>query len=112
MTSNAAQEFLQALLSVENGVGLAAWKTFLFNPAKVLEIDALIDKTKASQVLTQGLQWSGGGWNTTSAAKALRELTGVPLVTSNFGLYRDSWLYGLALYWDVAAAVADLQDLK
>ena len=105
-----AQGFLQQLLQVETEGGQQAWKDFLFNVEKVAELDSIIDPNKAAALMVEGLQWSGGGWNSTTASKALFELTGVPLVTSNFGQYRDAWLYALALHWQIDIPECTLVD--
>ena len=42
-------------------------------------------------------RWTGEGWNTTKAAKAVRSLTGVALVSSKFSDYLRAFLYSLSL---------------
>ena len=110
-TSSSASAFVQALLNVETELGQAAWRQFFFDPKKVRELDAsFIDSVTAQQVLQGGLRWEGGGWNTTTASRALFELCAVPLVSSQFEQYRDSWIYACALHWRVELSEFNLSE--
>ena len=73
-----------------------AWRSFLFNVEQARRVrDALEDKTAAAQLIGAGRSYSGTGWTTSKAAKALYETTEVAVVSSKFADYRDIWLYTL-----------------
>ena len=48
-------------------------------------------------VLVASANWSGAGWDITKLAKAVRLLTCVAMVTTNFKEYLNSFLFSLAL---------------
>ena len=62
------------------------------------------------ELLKAGASWNGSGWNTGRASKALHDLVGVPLVTSDFSEYRNAFFYALALYWGVEVPQLELGD--
>ena len=101
------QPFLQALQSVDSNEGQEAWRTFLFNVVKLQELGP-VDTDVAAAVLSAGRQWQGGGWNSTSASRALWEAVGTGLVASEFSEYLHCWLYACALYWKVDVPSASL----
>ena len=47
------------------------------------------------------VKWQGVGCTTSSAPKKVYELTQVPVVTADCVVYRNTWLYCLALAWNV-----------
>ena len=49
-------------------------------------------------------------WDTTRAAKAIRGLPGVAMVSSNFNEYRRSFLYSIALALNIDVPHIDLGD--
>ena len=108
MQNPEAQNYLSNLLAVESESGQTTWKDFLFSVPKVRELDKIITPEAAVGVIQAGLQWSGGGWNSSTASKALFQLTGVPLVSKDFTSYRDAWLYGLAQHWQVEVPECEL----
>ena len=109
MTSQATN-YLQHLLEPASEGYQQAWKEFLFNLSKVQELDKNIDPAGADAILKAGADWQGYGWNTTTASKALYELTGVALVTTDFKQYFSAWLYGLALHWKITVDQLDLNE--
>ena len=109
---SSSTSFAQSLIAVETEAGQQAWKTFLFNVQKVRELTEVVDSTTAQQILQAGMRWAGGGWNTTTASRALHDLCGVPLVSSQFDAYRDSWIYGCALHWKVDIPEFSLSELS
>ena len=63
-----------------------------------------------TEVLAVAERWTGEGWNTTKAAKAVRSLTGVALVSSKFSDYLGAFLYSLSLQAGVEIQCVDLSD--
>ena len=61
-------------------------------------------------VLQCGQGWSGSGWDTTSCARRIRELTAVALISPRFDDYRNSFLMSLALAAHVPVPLAELPD--
>ena len=64
----------------------------------------------ALPLLNAGTCWQGGGWNSSSASKKLYELVGVPILSSDFSVYRGAFLYSLALFWEVEIPEVSLPD--
>ena len=65
---------------------------------------------KAADVLAAGARWSGAGWNTSRASRALHSLTGVPLVSGDLDSYKNAYLYALAILLDVDIPSLSLSD--
>ena len=104
-----AEELFQKLLEVDKESGKQAWRSFLFNLEEARLLKSLMTEERAQVLFQAGTLWNGDGWNSTSASKVLYNLTGVPLVSGEFGHYRDCWMYAIAVYWDVGSQVT-LQD--
>ena len=69
--------------------------------------------TQAEEVqnmLAAGAAWSGASWDTTKAAKGVRPLTGVAMMTTNFKEYLNSFLFTLALCVGLEALALELTD--
>ena len=66
-----------------------AWQEFFYAPVKVRSLKQVATPEMAVEVLKVGVEWNGAGWNTAKASKRLFELTGVPLVTSDFNQYKN-----------------------
>ena len=81
------------LLSMDEEVSTLTWKEFLFNARAAVDFLKTSSAETVQQVLAAGGQWNGMGWNTTRAAKTVKELTGVALVTGNFREYLHAYLY-------------------
>ena len=85
------------------------WKDFLFNIDKLVELRASsLDKTLASAVLAAGQKYGGSGWTTGKASKTLYELSGVAIVKGDFSVYRNAFLFALAILLDVEIPMLDL----
>ena len=105
-----SQEFIQLLADGESESSQAAWKAFLYNTEQVRILGDGIGAAAASAPVGGGLRWRGAGWTTSSASKKVYELTQVPLVTADFVMYRNTWLYCLALVWNVEVQELTLSD--
>ena len=60
------------------------------------------------EMLQAGSTNLGGGWTTGRASKRLYELSGVGIVRPQIEPYRDTWLYALALLFDVDLPTVNL----
>ena len=102
---------LESLQKQENEeIFHAAWSTFFLNELLVRQAVAEADQVVAAEVLKAGSNWNGSGWNTGRASKRLHDLVEVPLVTSNFTEYQNSFLYALALLWGIEVPTLELSD--
>ena len=61
-------------------------------------------------VLALGAESRGTGWDATKAAKAVRKLTGLAMVTTNFQEYLKSFLFSLCLCAGLRIPALDLSD--
>ena len=77
---------------------------------KVRELKEIVDINTGGAVLAAGQQWTGGGWNTSSSSKTLHAITRVPLLSSDFGMYRNAFLYSLALLFQLDVHELNLSD--
>ena len=84
------------------------WKKFFYNYEAVVALLKTEPEENVKSVLAAGERWLGTGWNTTTAAKTLRQLTGVALVRSQFKEYLSSFLYSLALVTGIEVSYLDL----
>ena len=105
-----SQEFIQLLADGESEASQAAWKAFLYNTEQVRLLGDGIGTTAALAIIGGGVKWQGAGWTTSSASKKVYELTQVPLVTADFVMYRNTWLYCLALVWNFEVQELTLSD--
>ena len=95
-----SQECIQLLADGESEASQAAWKAFLYNTEQVRLLGDGIGTTAALAIIGGGVKGQGAGWTTSSASKKVYALTQVPLVTADFVMYRNTWLYCLALVWN------------
>jgi hypothetical protein len=86
-----------SLTSIEETVFNEAWARFFYDTPRVVELIKSCPPDAVLAVLAAGERWGGNGWDTTKAAKTLRSLTGVALVTGQFKEYLSSFLYSIAL---------------
>ena len=86
-----------------------AWAQFFLNEQLVTEVLQAPQET-ISMVLQQGHGWIGRGSDTTKAAKAIRSLTGVAMVSGKLQDYLNAFLYSLALCSRIEIPVLDLVD--
>ena len=98
------------LRSIDDNVFNETWEKFLFNPEQVLALLKDAPAEEVTEVLAAGTRWTGTGWNTTKAAKAVRGLTGIALVSAKFSDYLWSFLYSLSLHAGVELQCVDLSD--
>ena len=87
-----------------------AWSTFFLDPDLVLEFLATSSPEAVQDIISCGDRWDGGGWDTTKAAKRVRALTGLALVSSNLRDYLNAFVFSLALAAGVAVPSLDLPD--
>ena len=102
-------DLLNALKDSSNPGFNVAWTQFFLNPDSVRTLKTLNEAT-VTELITAGAHWTGAGWNTSKASKVLYNLTGVPLVTSEFSEYKNAWFFALALHYNVQIAQMDLSD--
>jgi len=105
-----SQELIQILADGESEASQAAWKLFLYNAEQVRFLGENIGTSAALAIINGGVKWQGSGWTTSSASKKIYELTQVPLVTADFVMYRNTWLYCLSLVWNVEVQELTLSD--
>ena len=74
-----------------------AWKRFFLNEDAVVLFLKTVSPEEVETVLAAGAAWRGTGWGTTRAAKAVRKLTGLAMVTTKFQEYLNSFLFSLSL---------------
>ena len=105
-----AQAFINKLLVPEDGEFQQSWSQFFLAYDLVQEVVNNIQPDQAQQLLGAGQAYSGGGWTTSKAAKAVFELTQVSLVTSDFSMYRGAFLFSLALPLGIEVPELNLTD--
>ena len=104
-----SQKF-EDLTSFDKQVAAEAWKIFFFNEAAVTEFLKSTPPEKVDAVLSAGASWDGTGWDTTKAAKAVRALTGLAMVTTRFQEYLMAFLFSLALCAGLEIQALELSD--
>ena len=83
---------LQPLLDTDNQDAFhQAWSSCFLDTSKVRQLQDVMGAESAMELLKAGASWNGSGWNTGRASKALHDLVGVPLVTSDFSEYRNAF---------------------
>ena len=85
------------------------YTSFLFNIDMARSLMS-IDTATASNVIQAGCGWNGGGWNTSTASKKLWEQIKLPLVHADFTEYRNTWLFALALAFQIEVPQVALAD--
>ena len=105
-----SQEFIQILSDGGSEASQAAWKMFLYNTEQVPLLGNGIGTTAALAIIGGGFKWNRASWTTSGASKKNYELTQVPLVTADFVMYRNTWLYCLPLVWNVEVQELTLSD--
>ena len=100
----------EMLTSQDHATFTKAWTEMFYNETAVFQL--LTESTPESmlQVIEAGKRYDGSGWNTTTCARAVRQLTNVALVVPRVEEYLHSFLYSLALASDVAIAEMSLSD--
>ncbi len=92
MTSN-----FQDLISEDEGLFNAAWGSFFLNVDLTARFLKETPLENLSATLSAGSRWQGTGWNTTRAAKELKRVAGISMVTGSWPEYLGSFLFSLAL---------------
>ena len=103
-------EFIKVLQNPDHQDFEAAWNTFFLDVTRVQALPGLLSAEDARSLITAGQRWSGSGWNTSKASKAIYALTGVPLVKAAWVDYRNAFLYALSLLLEVDVQELDLGD--
>ena len=83
-------------------------KNVFLNTEVSRKLSANITSNLALPLLTAGACWQGGSWNSSSASKVFYELAGVPILSSDFSVYRSVFLCSLALFWEVNVDTVNL----
>ena len=104
------QALFEDLTSVDEGKAAAAWQFFFFIEDVVVSFLKSSPIDQVQQVIAAGAGWGGMGWDTTKAAKAVRRLTGVAMVTTQFQQYLNNFLFSLSLSAGLEIPAADLSD--
>ena len=73
----------------------------MFNLDMALQLKRSTSQEAVLTVLQAGLKYSGGGWSTGKASKALFAVSGVGIVKATWETYRDIWLLAVAMICDV-----------
>eukprot|EP00667_Euglena_gracilis_P011756 EG_transcript_12027 len=84
------------------------WSKLMFNLEAAKELRAQ-PADQIALLLLAGARFTGRGWSTGKASRALYQLSGIPLVRGSFPPYRDIWLMALALIWGVDVPQLDLE---
>ena len=103
-------DFIQILQNPDDAAFETTWSTFFLDVNKVRSLAGKITATETAAIISAGQRWSGAGWNTSRASKALYNLTAVPLVKAEWRDYRNAFLYALSLYLEVEVQELDLGD--
>ena len=85
-------EVVPRLLAVDSDSGKMAWKEFMFTIVQMRRFAKVSNKQNAKAILETGERWNASGWSSTSAAKRLYDLVGLPLVKAEFHNDEDAWL--------------------
>ena len=100
----------EQLLALDENLAGEAWKNFFLSEGIVVEFLKTTQAEDVQIVLSAGAAWSGAGWDTTKAAKAVRLLMGVTMVTTNSKEYLKSFLFSLALFAGLEIPALELTD--
>ena len=76
-------------------------RQFVFNVEMLKSLAPQVNQAVATDILAAGARYDGAGWNSTTAAKRLYHLCGIPLVRAGFDAYRDMWLLTAAFVFNV-----------
>ena len=106
------RQFTEALANIEHVEHGDAWKKFFLDVDLVKDVSLALTSDVSAQmaVIAAGGLWQGGGWNSSTASKRLYSLTGVPVVSSDFSVYRGAFLFSLASFWQLDLPEANLPD--
>ena len=85
-----------------------AWSQLFRDPAMAW----MVPENQRLGVLREGSKWQGPGWNTTTAAQNIRQVSGKVFVASQWEAYRDCLLFALALVWGLEVSTGDLTDTQ
>jgi hypothetical protein len=100
----------QDLLSEDEGRYNMAWSAFFLNKDHVQRFLREANEDEVKHTLAAGVRWSGGGWNTTRAAKELRAISGISLVSASWLEYQMSFLFSLALVRGIEVVQLELSE--
>ena len=100
---------LRSLLAEEGEEYNTAWKLLMFDLGKVLELKALIpDLATANALLQAGSRYTGVGWCTSRASRALYQASGVAVVKGDFTEYRNAFLFAMDMLLKVEVPPLEL----
>ena len=68
------------------------------------------DTELLNSLLRAGSSWDGSGWNSTRASQTLYQITRVPLVTTDFQEYLNSFLFAVAIFLQIEVPHIQLSD--
>ena len=80
-------DFINILQNHEHPDFENAWSGFFLDVSKVQSLPGKISNDETVALIAAGQRWSGAGWNTSRASKALYNLTMVPLVKAEWRDY-------------------------
>ena len=101
------QEFVTHLLNKNGPVELeVAWDHHNYDVDEVHEAAP----SEFKNIVAAGDHWNGSNWTTGKASKQIYALANVGLVMDSFVHYKKTFLYGLALYWNIDVPQFALPD--
>ena len=104
------EDLVPNLLQPTTGDGAKAWASFFLNGHLVRQVSDNIPQDTKKAILDAGVLWDGTGWNTSKASKRLWDVVGVGLVSSDVNVYKDAFVYSLALAWKIDMPQPTLAD--
>ena len=110
LRSTRPMDLVQVLQNPDHQDFEQAWSSFFLDVNRVQALPGQVTADQARALIQAGQRWSGAGWNTSRASKALWNLTGVPLVKAAWMDYRNAFLYALSLFLEVDVQELDLGD--
>ena len=91
---------------------LRRWKqhgdTLFTEPTWWSELSANREELELKKIVQAAESGGGANWNTARASKQLYKLTNVGLVQGGFAFYRQTFAYGLALFWNLDVSIFSL----
>lgn len=107
MSSTISFEALTQVIDEENFRN--AWCSFFLNEEAVREAVQLPPDV-INNIKMTGATWNGYGWDSTKAAKKIREMTQLAMVTNKLPEYLNAFLFSLALSAGIDVPQIELTD--
>ena len=102
---------LKASKNHKDGIAfMEAWRPLFFHVKQDQKLSSHMTSNLALPLLNAGTCWQGGVSNSSSASKKLYGLIGVPIMSSDFSVYRGSIFFSLAFFLEVNITEVSLPD--